>query len=248
MNTAMKLGAFAFGLAAVFGAAYGTGRAAGPVTAADSRHSGSSDAHSGDTATGHGDRGKDETTSGRMPGGLLVSDHGYTFIPVPAATGEFAFRITGPDGGPVTGYDVEHDKRMHLIVVRRDVAGFRHVHPRMDSDGTWRVTSPLGEPGSWRAFADFKPTGGAPLTLGVDLAVPGAFSLGPQVTFYAEVPSAGTYRLLLDFQHTDGVRTAEFTMVAGHLNSAATGPSSPAPGSSTARQSEPGHGHGGQEQ
>ena len=167
MNTTTKLGAFALGLAAVFGAAYGAGQVAGPVTpAADPSHHASTDAPSGHTATGDGhtepgDTSKDETTGG-MPGGLLVSDRGYTLTPVPAAAGEFAFRVTGPDGAAVTAYDVEHDKRMHLIVARRDLSGFRHVHPEMDADGTWRVTSPLGEPGSWRAFADFKPTGGGP--------------------------------------------------------------------------------------
>jgi hypothetical protein len=32
------------------------------------------------------------------------------------------------------------------------------------------------------------------------------------VTFFAEVPSAGTYRLFLDFRHGGVVRTAEFTV------------------------------------
>ena len=44
---------------------------------------------------------------------------------------------------------------------------------------------------------------------------------GPDITFYAEVPSAGAYRLYLDFQHGDEVRTAAFTAVAG--SPAATG-------------------------
>ena len=34
------------------------------------------------------------------------------------------------------------------------------------------------------------------------------------VTFYAEVPSAGDYRLYLQFQHGGKVHTAEFTAVA----------------------------------
>jgi hypothetical protein len=325
MNTATKLSAFALGLTAVFGAAYGAGRVAGPVTPAAGSSHASTDAGSGHTAAGagHGDTGKDETTNGQTPGGLLVSDRGYTLTPVPATAGEFTFRIIGPDGRPVTGYDVEHDKRMHLIVARRDLAGFRHVHPAMDPDGTWRVTSPLGEPGGWRAFADFKPTGADPLTLGVDLAVPGAFTPrplpaptnttavdgytvaldgtldpgqtskltltvsrdgspvtdlqpylgayghlvalrdgdlaylhvhpdgapgdgktrpGPGITFYAEVPSAGAYRLFLDFQHVGAVHTAEFTMVAVHP----TNPASPTPSPTTAvtaGHGEPGHGH-----
>ena len=47
--------------------------------------------------------------------------------------------------------------------------------------------------------------------------------------FAAEVPSAGTYRLFLDFKHGDVVRTAEVT-----LTTAGT-PAAPAPAD--------GHGH-----
>jgi hypothetical protein len=320
MNTATKLGAFALGLAVVFGAAYGVGQVAGPVAAADSRAT--ADAHGG----GHGDdAGRHEGSGGHLPGGLLVSDRGYTLIPTTAAPGEFAFRVVGPDGRTVTAYDLEHDKRMHLIVARRDLSGFRHVHPDMAADGTWHVASPLGEPGSWRAFADFKPTGAEPLTLGVDVAVPGAFiprplpernatatvdgytvaldgtlepgrtstltltvsrdgvpvtdlqpylgayghlvalrdgdlaylhvhpdgtpgdgrtAAGPQITFYAEVPSNGAYRLFLDFQHRGVVRTAEFTAVAGAAGAPQSPATAPAPTpSSTTGHGVPGHGH-----
>jgi hypothetical protein len=37
---------------------------------------------------------------------------------------------------------------------------------------------------------------------------------GPDITFHAHVPSAGTYRLYLDFQHAGKVHTAEFAMAA----------------------------------
>jgi hypothetical protein len=39
----------------------------------------------------------------------------------------------------------------------------------------------------------------------------GVTPAGPQITFFAEVPTAGDYRLFLDFQHAGVVRTAEFT-------------------------------------
>jgi hypothetical protein len=309
MNTATRLGGFAVGLAVLFGAAYGVGQVAGPDIAAAEQP-----AH-GDA--GHGDAGHDESASepAHLPGGLQVSQAGYTFVPVAAPDGEFAFEITGPDGQPVTGFDVAHDKRMHLIAARRDLSGFSHVHPEMDAEGTWRVDSPLREPGSWRLFADFAPTGGEPLTLGVDVHVPGEFtprplpppaetatvdgytvevdgalepgrtseltltvsrdgvpvtdlqpylgayghlvalrdgdlaylhvhpdeagaSPGPAITFFAEVPSAGAYRLFLDFQHGGEVRTAEFTMVAGDGSMPVPAPTTAAPG-----HGEPGHGH-----
>lgn len=38
---------------------------------------------------------------------------------------------------------------------------------------------------------------------------------GPDITFGTTVPSPGTYRLFLDFQHDGVVRTAEFTLTAG---------------------------------
>jgi hypothetical protein len=38
---------------------------------------------------------------------------------------------------------------------------------------------------------------------------------GPNITFVTTAPSAGSYRLFLDFQHEDVVRTAAFTVTAG---------------------------------
>lgn len=43
----------------------------------------------------------------------------------------------------------------------------------------------------------------------------GTTKAGPDVTFGAAVPSTGTYRLFLDFQHAGVVRTAAFTVTAG---------------------------------
>ena len=42
-------------------------------------------------------------------------------------------------GDAVRDFDVEHTKRMHLIVVRRDLTGFQHLHPTQAADGTWTV-------------------------------------------------------------------------------------------------------------
>ncbi|MGC4865312.1 hypothetical protein ACLQ3B_07755 [Micromonospora sp. DT53] len=314
MRTVTRLAGFAVGLAAVFGATYGVGRVVDRTPVVEGRHDGVA-AH---------EAGESPEPADRLPGGLLVSERGYTLEPVDAPLGEFAFRITGPDGRPVTRYEVAHDKLMHLIVARRDLSGFRHVHPDLASDGTWRVDTPLAGPGQWRAFADFAPTGGEPLTLGADVIVPGELTErplpapatsttvdgytvtltgapqpgrtssltltvsrdgqpvtdlepylgayghlvalrrgdlaylhvhpdgtpgdgrtrpGPAVTFLAEVPSAGSYRLYLDFQHGGRVHTAEFTVVAG---AAATGdvptPSGPAP-TGAADHGTPGHGH-----
>ncbi|MCI2422396.1 hypothetical protein MOQ72_33710 [Saccharopolyspora sp. K220] len=292
MNTAGKLSAYGAALALVAGGGWAIGTAVGPFTGPAGAH-GAEDAGHGDSNSGT----VAETAQPDQPAGLASSRGGYTLTPTSTTlragtTNPFSFRIIGPDGQPVTGFDVEHEKRMHLIVVRRDTAHYEHVHPEMSQDGTWSVPLRLPQAGSYRAFADFAPTGGEAMTLGVDLAAPGDFqpatyapSLmattdgyqvrldgelipgqtskvalsvykdgrevadlqpylgayghlvalrqgdlaylhvhpegvpgdgrtppGPTVTFDVVVPSAGAYRLFLDFQHEGQVRTAEFTV------------------------------------
>jgi hypothetical protein len=313
MRTPVKLGAYALGLVAVFAASVGIGGIAGPTGAAPAGHT---DSHSSQPSSG----------AAAVPGGLQVAQDGYRLVPVTAAlsTGApapFRFRILGPDNTPLTRYTTSHDKDLHLIVVRRDLAGFQHVHPQLDPDGTWSIPLSVGDPGQYRVFADFQPAGRAEgLTLGVDVPaagdyrprplpaaartatvdgytvalagdlVPGTSSkltlsvsrdgapvtdlqpylgayghlvalrdgdlaylhvhpdgapgdgrttAGPQITFYAEVPTAGAYRLYLDFQHNGTVRTAEFTAVAG------TDPApAPAPTTSAGGHDDSGHTHG----
>ena len=342
MNTPTKLGAFTLGLVAVFGAAAGVGNAIGPVGPAATPHG--ADTHTGtdmggaDTSgsAGHGDQHEAGAAAGtgageELPGGLLVSQDGYTLqlerpdLPVGAAT-PVAFRIVDPDGQVLTDYDTSHDEDLHLIAVRRDMAGFQHVHPELGADGTW--TTPLElTPGTWRLFADFDPAGhDEALTLGADVAVAGEFSPqplpeasttaevdgytvtldgqlvpgseseltlsvsrggqpvtdlqpylaayghlvalrdgdlaylhvhpagepgdgttqpGPEITFYATAPSAGDYRLFLDFQHEGVVRTAEFTARAGEAAAElGTEPSTPDTSGDPDRGSD-GHSHGG---
>ncbi|MCW2814428.1 MAG: hypothetical protein JWN84_1883 [Nocardioides sp.] len=172
MSTRARLAVFAAVLVAVFAGAVGIGRATGPVGPigpADERQV----LHAGDG--GHGD----EHAGTDLPGGLASSEDGLTLVleepTLTAGTHELAFRVEDAEGAPVTGYDVEHDERMHLVAVRRDFSGFQHVHPELDAAGTWRVPLDLTA-GSWRVFADFVPAGGEDLTLGADLAVPGPTS------------------------------------------------------------------------
>lgn len=304
MNTAAKLSAYGVALALAAGGGWAVGTAVGPFTSSGAEDAGPGGTHGGTVAG---------AASIDQPGGLASSVGGYTLTPTsttltPGTSESFSFRIIGPDGQPVTDYDVEHEKRMHLIVVRRDTAHFQHVHPELGPEGMWTVPLTLPQAGSYRAFADFAPTGAEPTTLGVDLAAPGRFQPteqapsrastvdgyrvrldgdlvagqsskvtltvskggepvtdlqpylgayghlvalrqgdlaylhvhpegapgdgntqpGPSVTFYAEVPSDGTYRLFLDFQHAGTVRTAEFTLPAQGATPARPQPSTEA--------------------
>ncbi len=258
--------------------------------------------------------------AGAQPGGLAVSADGYTLeldaAILTAGVQTVTFRVTGPDGRPVTEYVPEHEKELHFIAVRRDTAGFQHVHPVRDEHGTWSTELTL-EPGDWRFFTDIHPAGhDRTLTLGIDAAVAGPYAPqplpeatgtarlgaytvtlkgelvpgeaseltltvgrdgrpvtdlepylaayghlvalrvgdlgylhvhpegepgdgvtapGPDISFMAVAPTAGTYRLFLDFQHEGVVRTAEFTVRT----------TTPAAEHGDHQAHHAGHGHGG---
>lgn len=109
--------------------------------------------------------------------GLAVSDNGLTLklsrtTARPGKPFTLAFRIVDRRGETVRDFDVEHTKRMHFIVVRRDMTGFQHLHPTDSADGTWSVPVTLHDAGSYRVFADFS-TGGKPHTLADDVTVDG---------------------------------------------------------------------------
>jgi hypothetical protein len=335
MNTAGKIGGYTLGLLAVFGAAVGIGAAVTPTATSATISSPTPDDHADMSAM------TSAPTAGMasLPGGLVVSQDGYTLRladrSVPAGSQiPLRFQILGPDGAPVTGYQAEHDKDLHLIAVRRDVSHFQHVHPVLDAEGTWSVPLDVAAAGEYRVFADFTPAGHEDgLVLGADLAVPGTYEpvplpepaaiaqvadgyevtlagglapgeeseltltvskdgvpvtdlepylaayghlvalragdlaylhvhpagepgdsvtpAGPGITFYATAPSAGDYRLFLDFQHGGVVRTAEFTVAAGENPRTATAPTtdSPtvAPATAPALQTEGDTGHDGSE-
>jgi hypothetical protein len=105
---------------------------------------------------------------------LVVDDTGFTR----GATEQLRFHIVDADGEALRDFDVEHTKRMHLIVVRRDLTGFQHLHPRADSAGNWSIPLTLADAGSYRMFADFSHDG-EPATLATDLTVDGAFEKRP---------------------------------------------------------------------
>ena len=153
MNTALRLAGFGVGLLAVFGAAVGVGAAVAPAATPAAPAAAAAAPH-GEDHTGTG-----ATTAASMagaatvPGGLMVSQDGYTFAlaerSLPAGPQvPLRFEILGPDGAPVTHYDTEHDKDLHLIVVRRDQAHFQHVHPVLGDDGTLHVPVDLPAAGA----------------------------------------------------------------------------------------------------
>ena len=265
----MKLLLFAVALGAVFAGAALAGAAAGPEPSADAP------AHGGAEEGGH-------VAKADPVRGLAVADGGLRLVVADpelrrGRPERLAFRIVDDRGATVRDFDVEHEKRMHLIVARRDLTGFQHLHPVQAADGTWTTSLRVPAAGSYRVFADFTRRGTA-RTLGADVRVDGAADLEPLpaaratatadgyavrldrsrgelaftitkdgvpvatepylgagghlvalregdlaflhvhpeddgVRFGVTFPTAGRYRLFLQFKHAGQVRTVAFTQV-----------------------------------
>jgi hypothetical protein len=282
MSALGRIAIFAVGLLAIFAGAFGIGSLVDPAdTETGAAHDG-----------GHAVESHGAGSQRQAPAGLAISEDGYLLhlAPTFVARGEnreLPFSITDVGGETVRDFDELHERRMHLIVVRRDGSGFQHLHPEMDEAGTWTVPIELTKAGVYRAFADFS-VAGDQHTLASDLFVSGGdfearpfpppapvastagydvrlrthellagasssliFTVskdgeevddlapylgakghlvalregdmaflhahpegGPasQVVFAATFPTAGRYRLYLQFRHEGVVRTAQFTV------------------------------------
>ena len=201
MKPAATLALYAGALAVVFGAAVGVGNAVGPVGPAASADTPRAGDHAmSGAATDHG-----TSTDGalRRPKGLAVSQDGYTLrldsaVHPAGRAVPLTFSITGPDGERLTELSRSHDEELHLIVVRRDLTGYQHLHPTRDAQGRWRVPLALTEPGPYKVFADFTPAGHDDgLTLAADLTVPGEYTPAP-LPSPARTASVDEYEVSLD--------------------------------------------------
>lgn len=298
MAGATRVAAFAALLVGVFAGAALFGGAIGPAGSdADDRQGAETGQHGAkETADDHGSTGAasadshaGEATAATLPG-LQVAQDGYrmvverTRLQAGQPRARVEFRIVDRAGRPVREFERAHQKRMHFIVVRRDLISFQHLHPTMSPDGTWTARVDLSEGGVYRVFADFT-RGGEQRTVGADVHVGGryrpdslprprtaartddglAVSLdaegvsaggagrvsfdvrdngelvndrlapylgakghlvtlregdlaylhthpeGDELAFTSEYPSAGSYRLFVQFRYQGEVRTAAFT-------------------------------------
>jgi hypothetical protein len=206
MSAALKLTGFAAVLAVAFAAAAVAGDAFGPEpeeAAAPMAHG-----HGGAPAATHADEHADHPVRG-----LAVAENGLRLV---VETPELHrdrserlhFRVIGEDGGTVRDFDVSHEKRMHLILARRDLTGFQHLHPVQDDDGAWVADVQLPDAGSYRLFADFAHEG-EPFTLASDLRVDGAANLVDLPQPEALADAGDGYSVRLDHDPIGAAEPAE---------------------------------------
>jgi hypothetical protein len=162
-NVALRIAAFVATLGATFAVAFAAGAAIDPDRDEPAGH--------GATAGGggHGSPHADGAEAGAAAGIVLQQrrfDRG--------GQAPLAFRVVDRRGRTVRDFDIEHERAMHVIVVRDDLTGFQHLHPRQLPDGSWTVPIAFGTGGPHRVFADFV-SAGEPRTLSAPVAVAGDY-------------------------------------------------------------------------
>ena len=106
--------------------------------------------------------------------------------PVEIAPGQsfkFIIHIQDGRGNAVVDFDVFQEKRMHLILVRDDLAFFNHLHPEYSGKGNFLMETTLPSPGSYTLFCDYLPAGAKEQISVLKLHVKGPLSSadGPNV-------------------------------------------------------------------
>lgn len=175
----LKLTAFAALLVLLAGGAALAGGAVDPDRSEPAAGGSHTEGKGEGKAEGHGGAEK----ASHPVRGLAVAENGLRIVVDDpelerGRTEDLRFRIVDDEGATVRDFDVEHTKRMHVIVARRDLTGFQHLHPEQQDDGSWSVAARLPDAGSYRVFADFSYED-QPHTLATDLRVDGAADLQP---------------------------------------------------------------------
>ncbi|WP_243228390.1 heavy-metal-associated domain-containing protein [Microbacterium sp. CIAB417] len=176
MNTVGRLGLYGAGLVIAFGAAYAAAGALVPASiVAEWTQAGHAEpaGHAEQEQQGADPAPKEE----QNVSGVTISASGFVLnrVEAPAETatqGTLSFRILTTAGEPVTDFETAHGKQLHLIVVRSDGSGYRHVHPELDAaTGTWSLPWTWDAAGTYRVYADFTADGrSATLSRQVDVA------------------------------------------------------------------------------
>lgn len=108
--------------------------------------------------------------------------------PQPGVATTYSFAILNEDNQPIKDFKTVHAKQMHVIVVRKDLAHFQHIHPALNKDtGVWTLNAlTLPADGEYRLFADFTEAGTKN-----SVAIYEDFTVG-DVTKYQKQPTGDT--------------------------------------------------------
>ncbi|WP_373228634.1 hypothetical protein [Cohnella sp.] len=122
--------------------------------------------------------------------------------PKPNTDTAITIQIQDNEGKPIDKFDINHEKKMHLIVVSKDLSFFDHIHPEYTGDGKFVVTTQFPDSGDYKLFADYVPTGSSATSQSEWVSVNGTASelteIIPETNF---VKTINDINITLSFDH-----------------------------------------------
>jgi hypothetical protein len=148
-----------------------------------------------------------------------------------AATFSFTPRVVGKEGDAVP-LDVQHEKKIHLIVVSNDLGYFDHIHPEYQPNGSYLInvldnakayTNGAGHNetrfisgGDYIMFADYLPSGGSHQVEKIQLNVKGTAKAAVNYTADKLVGTSDKFSVQLEVEGGKLVTGAQ-THIAGKV-------------------------------
>ncbi|MFC4768614.1 hypothetical protein [Effusibacillus consociatus] len=77
---------------------------------------------------------------------------------------ELSIQIQDNTGKPIEKFEISHEKKLHLIVVSKDLSYFNHIHPEYTEKGIFKIKTQFPSGGDYKLIADFIPEGGGAKT------------------------------------------------------------------------------------
>ncbi|HEX4744159.1 MAG TPA: heavy metal translocating P-type ATPase [Candidatus Limnocylindria bacterium] len=147
-----------------------------------------------------------DTMSSRPP--ITAEEAGVSARPVitgalaPGSPVRLTYRLTDAAGRPLTDVVVSHERPMHLIVVRRDLGVFEHIHPQpTGTAGEYAVDTSFAAAGTYVLYAEFTRAGGQDIVAREEVVVGSASGAASLAVDLTPKTAAADARVTLEVPH-----------------------------------------------
>ncbi|PES96864.1 hypothetical protein CN510_14740, partial [Priestia megaterium] len=151
----------------------------------------------------------------------VQTDWKFEHYPQANTTNQLTITIKDNKGKPISEFEVNHEKKMHLIVASKDLSKYQHIHPTYKGKGVFTVPVTFTQGGSFQLIADFVPKGQSDTvqmhTVSVKGNTPAPVSLTPDKTL-VKTANGNQVSLKIDSQ----LKANQETMLNFHFEDAKT--------------------------
>lgn len=136
----------------------------------------------GSSTNGHGGHGEATGAKAEKPDTTKAVWKLSNDKPQAKVSTKVSVTIQDEKGNAINNFDLNHEKKMHLIVVSKDLSYFDHIHPEYKAKGLFEIDTQFPAGGEYKLFADYVPTGGSATTKSNWIKVEGAAQPATAIT------------------------------------------------------------------